>query len=277
MIYVVTSVHNRYQITEKFVDCLLRQTCSGIHLILVDDGSDDGTDQMVLKKMPNATILYGDGNLWWGGALHKAYQWLRDHGSDSDPVLISNDDTVFDETYLETGIRLLREYPDTLVAGSGYGMQSGKQLDGIFTHSFADGTGHLMPPDSQANCASTRSLFLTVGIWKKIGGMHPVLLPHYFSDFEFTIRGYRRGFAIRSFEALKYTFDEGATGNNQYEGLTGKKLFGKKSGCNPLYRLSFIVLSTPLAYLPGHLCHQAGRYLRKLGLFLRIIKRKQER
>ncbi len=276
MIHVVTSVHNRYQITEKFVDCLLAQTVSDIHLVLVDDGSTDGTDAMVKKKMPKTTILYGNGDLWWGGALHKAYQWLIENAASEDAVLISNDDTCFDSRYLETGCELLRQYPDTLIAGSGYGIRSGTHLDGIFQHSFQDGTGHLMPPDSESNCASTRSLFLTVGIWKKIGGFHPVLLPHYFSDFEFTIRGWRKGLQIRSFSQLKYTFDEGATGDNQYDSLTTKKLFGKRSGCNPIYRLSFILLSTPLKYLPVHLCHQAGRYLKKLSLFLKIVRKKQE-
>lgn len=274
MIHVVTSVHNRYQITEKFVDCLLAQTLSAIHLVLVDDGSTDGTDHMVKQKLPDATILYGDGNLWWGGALHKAYQWLMANASDDDAVLISNDDTCFDAAYVETGCQLLKEYPDTLIAGCAYGSRSGEHLDGVFEHSFLDGTGRLMPPDSESNCASTRSLFLTVGIWRRIGGLHPVLLPHYFSDFEFTIRAYRKGFRIRCFEELKFTFDEGATGDNQYDSLTTRKLFGKRSGCNPIYRLSFILLSTPLRYLPGHLCHQIGRYMKKMGLFLKILKKK---
>lgn len=274
MIHVVTSVHNRYQITEKFVESLSKQTCGEIHLLLVDDGSTDGTDAMVKKRLPSVTVLYGDGNLWWGGALHRAYRWLMEHGRDADAVLISNDDTTFDEDYLEKGISLLYRFPDTLVAGSGYGARGGQQLDGIFSHSFTDGTGRLLPPDSEGNCASTRSLFLTVGMWRRIGGFHPVLLPHYFSDFEFTIRAGRKGFRIRSFSELRYTFDEGATGDNQYDGLTAKKLFGKRSGCNPLYRLSFVLLSTPLRYLPSHLWHQAVRYVKKLGLLFRIIRKK---
>ena len=142
MIHVVTSVHNRYNITEKFVECLLTQTCQDIHLLLVDDGSTDGTDAMAKQKLLNTTILYGDGSLWWGGALHKAYQWLMANASDDDDVLISNDDTCFDEHYIETGRRLLKQYPDTMIAGCAYGIRSGKHLDGIFEHSFKDGTGH---------------------------------------------------------------------------------------------------------------------------------------
>ena len=46
MIHVITAVHNRYSITEKFADRLLAQTYKDIHLILVDDGSTDSTADM---------------------------------------------------------------------------------------------------------------------------------------------------------------------------------------------------------------------------------------
>lgn len=105
----------------------------------------------------------------------------------------------------------------------------------------------------------------------KTGGMHPVLLPHYASDFEFTIRAFQKGIQIRSFEELTYTFDEGATGENQYEKLTLKTIFSKRSACNPFYRISFILLSTPPGYLPGHLFHQIRRYMGKIGIMKRIV------
>ena len=72
MIYVITAVHNRYAITEAFVQRLLEQSEKDWNLILVDDGSTDGTADMVKSLVPEAVILNGDGDLWWGGALHKA-------------------------------------------------------------------------------------------------------------------------------------------------------------------------------------------------------------
>lgn len=274
-VYIVTSVHNRYEITKKYLSVLKRQTYQNLFLVLVDDGCTDGTAEMVKQEFPRSVILRGDGNLWWAGGLQKAYQWLKKHVKDMDaPVLINNDDVDYGEDYIETGVRLLKEHPGTMVAGSGYGAGSKKQLDGIFYHDFKDGTGSLLPPGRESNAASTRSLFLTMGDWRKTGGMHPVLLPHYMSDFEFTIRAYRKGIRLRSFPELTYTFDEKATGESEYEKLTLKKVFSRRSNYNPFYRISFVLLSTPPRFLPAHLLHQLGRFAGKLGIFKRLAAEK---
>jgi len=274
MIHIVTSVHDRYSITSKFIEALKRQTVKDLHLILVDDGCTDGTGDMVRRELPDSTVLRGNGDLWWAGGLQMAYDWICDnHLPDEDPVLICNDDTAFADDYLETGIRLLQENPDTLVVATGYGLHNGKMLDGLFTHSYMTGTGALLPPDSEGNCASTRSLFLRVKDWKRTGGFHPVVLPHYASDFEFTIRAHKKGLKLRSFSELSVQFDEGTTGDNDYDKLTRKKLFSKRSNSNPLYKISFICLTTPVYLLPIHLCCQAWRYVKKLGTFFKILRR----
>ena len=43
MIYVITAVHNRYEITKKFISNLKKQTFSDYRLLLVDDGSTDNS------------------------------------------------------------------------------------------------------------------------------------------------------------------------------------------------------------------------------------------
>ena len=160
-----------------------------------------------------------------------------------------------------------------MAVGTGYGARSGEKLDGLFYHSFRDGTGRFLGENQEGNCASTRSLFLKAGDWRRTGGFHPVLLPHYASDFEFTIRAHRKGIRLISYEDLTYTFDEGSTGDNEYDKLTLKKLFSKRSNSNPLYKLSFVILSTPPRYLPGHIAHQLGRYVKKIGIFLKIARK----
>lgn len=60
-----------------------------VRVVLVDDGSSDGTGDAVRREFPDTIVLEGDGQLFWGGGMHKAfaeamkfnpdyYLWLND-------------------------------------------------------------------------------------------------------------------------------------------------------------------------------------------------------
>ena len=261
LLHVVTSVHNRFAITEKFIGMLKQQTYPAVHLILVDDGSTDGTAEMVRAQMPEATILHGDGNLWWGGGMHMAYRWIVGEGAlpDDDMVMISNDDVTFDETYVERAVSLLEHHPDTLITGYGISLQTGKQVDGAVELRFPEGGGYRMEqPEAYGNCASTHSLFLWVKDMKKIGGFHPVLLPHYGSDYEWTYRAHKKGLKIFCSDTLRYDVNEQTTGDKS---SSLKTIFSKRSVSNPIYKLTCAWLTPPL----GLKCASVVTQLVRLG------------
>ena len=269
MIHVVTAAHNRKAVTASFIQTLKSQTYPEIHLVFVDDGCTDGTVEMVRDAMPESTILHGDGNLWWGGAMDMAYHWLSKQSfPDSDNVLICNDDTTFEPDMIERGVQLLQENPGVWPVVMGYAMPSGELKDGLFYHDVRTGEGALLGADQTGNCASTRCVFLRLGDWRKVGGFHPILLPHYASDFEFTIRASRKGFVLKTFSDLVCQYNENTTGVNEYESMTRRKLFSKRSNSNPFYKISFILLSTPMRYWFSHLRHQCKRYASKLSVFM---------
>ena len=43
-------------------------------MIVVDDDSSDRTDEEVKANYPEMTVLQGDGNLWWTGAIFHSDQ-----------------------------------------------------------------------------------------------------------------------------------------------------------------------------------------------------------
>ncbi len=67
-IYIILPVHNRIETTHRFIKCLKRQTYTKFHLILVDDGSTDGTEEYVRTELHDVTVIKGNGNL--GGQGH---------------------------------------------------------------------------------------------------------------------------------------------------------------------------------------------------------------
>lgn len=244
MLYIVTAVHNRKAITEKFVAQLKAQSYRDTRLVMVDDGSTDGTAEMVKKSLPDAVILQGDGNLWWGGALHMAYRWMKKADlNDTDYVMFTNDDVIWENTYLENALDVLKDCPNTLLTGYGVSIQTGEQIDGAVTFKFPAVVGERSAlPQAEGNCASTRSLFFRVADWKRVGGFHPLLLPHYLSDYEWTIRAHRKGLRIYCTDRVRYGVNEATTG---YKKPTLKTVFSKRSVSNPFYKLNFAFMAAP--------------------------------
>lgn len=75
-IVAIIACHNR---REKTLACLetlaagskaaAAQGVGAVEVILIDDGSRDGTATDVARRFPDVRILTGDGTLWWGGAM----------------------------------------------------------------------------------------------------------------------------------------------------------------------------------------------------------------
>lgn len=262
MIYIVTAAHNRRETTKKFAKCISEQTYHKKKLILVDDGSTDGTAEEVHRILSDAVILKGNGNLWWGGALDLAVKWLLRNAQDTDFVMFSNDDVEYGSEYVETGVSILERKEKVLLSGLGYGKESGELIDAPiqWDYKIAEGKKQKSAP-WEGNCTSTRSLFFRIADLKTVGGFHPILLPHYASDYEWTIRACRKGFSVIADDRLSYLLDERTTGNRERNKLSWKKIWSKKSNMNPFYRLSFILLSTPFYYWPSAVVKQ----IRRLG------------
>jgi GT2 family glycosyltransferase len=108
-------VHNRRRYTECALGCLARQTWPDLHAIVVDDGSTDGTAEMVRRDFPDVTLLRGDGSLFWTGAANLGIRHALESASPEDYVLALNDDLEIDDDFVETLVRFAMARPRALV------------------------------------------------------------------------------------------------------------------------------------------------------------------
>ena len=258
-LYILLPVHNRKQITQRIISCLQQQTFQDYHLLLIDDGSTDGTAEMVKEHISSLTIIQGHGNWWWGGSLHQGYLWLKSQNVPaSSMVLIINDDAIFDENYLQTAVSILNNRQKILLISNAYGELSRRLFDGGIHADWKRLKFSLETNPDKINCASTRGLFLYVSDFLNIGGFYPHLLPHYASDYEFTVRAHNKGYALVADEHLKLYANESATGisnfknEKTYVGFL-KHLFSKKYTLHPAYYSNFILLACPWPWKIFHI------------------------
>jgi len=283
-IYILLPVHNRCEVTKRFIDCLKVQTYTNFHLVLIDDGSTDATAHMVCENISNLTIISGAGDWWWAGSLHQGYLWLKKQKiPNSNFILIINDDTIFEPVFFENAVLLLVGKEKMLLLAQYYSLQDGRLIDSGLHVDWKNYTYQQATIHDEINCLSTRGLFLRCSDFMEIGGFFTKLLPHYYSDYEFTIRAHRKGFRLYSDPTLKLWGDEGTTGTHFVEPestlLTLKKMFSVKTIPNPAVISVYIILACPYRWIFINLLriwHNAFTILREALLidFQRIFSLK---
>ncbi|MCB0490377.1 MAG: glycosyltransferase family 2 protein [Cyclobacteriaceae bacterium] len=99
-IYVVIPVYNRKELTRRCLESLSKQTYPKRVVIVIDDGSSDGTSHMIASEFPWVRLLQGGGDLYWTGAVNLGIKYALKEANASDYVLLLNDDLVVHEQYL---------------------------------------------------------------------------------------------------------------------------------------------------------------------------------
>lgn len=275
-------VHNRSAVTERIIDCLVAQTYTNYQLILIDDGSTDNTVQMVQAKIKNVVVLRGKGDWWWAGSLQQGINWLKQHGAgEQDIVMFANDDITFAPDFLQKAAAILAGHEATLLLPhlinekTGLPEETGVEAD-MHRLTFAMATSA-----NKINCLSTRGLFMRMADLRRIGGFHPWLLPHYWSDYEFTMRAHRKGLKLITSAEIAVNLDREQTGYRNFSevaflGLL-KKYFSKRSVLNPIYHSSFVLLVGTWCEMPHNLYviwRDSFAYLK--GNFRRSLSKWQE-
>src|SRR6187401_1451737 len=99
MICIVIPVHNRKKFTADCLQSLRIQTTPADYVIIIDDGSTDGTKEMLRDEFPEVIVIQGDGNLFWTAAINLGVR--RALSLKADYILTLNNDTVAFPDFVE--------------------------------------------------------------------------------------------------------------------------------------------------------------------------------
>jgi GT2 family glycosyltransferase len=210
-IFVVIPVHNRVDYTRECLEDLQIQTHPQTTVVVVDDGSTDGTTQMIRLSFPDVVVVPGDGNLWWTGATNAGVRWCLERADGDDYVLTLNNDTRLGPEFLATILWSAKEAQDALIGSVAVDSRDGATIvDGGVEVSWWTASyravhrgetidaarGEIDGNYVAADVLPGRGTLIPVGVFRSIGLFNEQLLPHYGADYEFARRAVRHGYRV---------------------------------------------------------------------------------
>lgn len=208
MFHIVVPVHNRL---DKTVSCLnsLSKLDEELSILVVDDGSTDGTADFILKNFPEVEMIQGDGKLFWTGAVERGITHiLQKNCSDQDYLILMNNDVRISDldvlrkmsTFVEANQRKVICAPATLsssdpdlyittgvIVRSWFLNITKKIIEGVKSEK------SLLETEIEVDFITGRFLLHPIEIFKKIGNYNSAVLSHYGGDDEFSARCKKQG------------------------------------------------------------------------------------
>ncbi|SRR5579872_6838825 len=203
---VVIPVHNHRERTVRCLESLRRIQYANHSLLVVDDGSRDGTANLLAQRYPDVVVLRGHGNLWWAGATNRGVRHALRNPFDF--VLTLNNDTQVDPLFLSHLVAAAQTHPRSIIGsrinflkhpsriwalGATMRWHNG-QLFHLLEQGTEESTPHLQEPsvrpvETLTGCGT----LIPVDCFRETGYYDARRYPQYHADAEFVLRAAKRG------------------------------------------------------------------------------------
>lgn len=235
----------------------------GFQVIVIDDGSSDGSGDWIRANYPQVQITEGDGNLWWSGSINKGAKFAF-NDKEITHVLWWNNDIVPAKDYFKNLSEIIKKSEEKLIAGSkiymaetpdeiwamggefdpvkgkkemlAFHVKDSPQYQSVIDVHWLPGMGTLVPKKA----------------FDEIGFLDDVNFPQYHGDSDYTYRAFRNGFKIKVFPQLKIYNTTGNTGMKYPEtfGQLRESMRSLRSNYNLKKDLKFYKIhsQSPVAY-----------------------------
>jgi len=113
---IIIIVYNNYTDTKECLESLANITYRNYEVILVDNGSTDGSGEKLKQEYPQHTYIFNKNNLGFAGGVNSGIQYSM--RKNSDYVFLLNNDTIVDKEFLEPLVSTAEKNPSTGIVGS---------------------------------------------------------------------------------------------------------------------------------------------------------------
>jgi GT2 family glycosyltransferase len=282
---ILLPVHNGLNYTInclRLLESMLTQQSSShldISIIVIDDGSTDGTAEWTGKNMPAVIVVKGNGNLWWSGAVNAGARYAMETLS-AEYVLLWNNDIIPSDDYFIRLEEIISHEQEDRIIGSKIYQAKEKNIIWSFGGYFNPCTGNKLmigfgKTDNnefgqvlKVDWLTGMGTIVPTRIIKEIGYWDNINFPQYHGDSDFTYRATIHGFQVIAHPSLRIWNDTSNTGIQHNDSVKGlfRMLTDIKSQYNIKKNIMFYrkYAKTPWACLP-----LLAGYFRLLSGFLK--------
>jgi GT2 family glycosyltransferase len=206
---VVVPVHNKLSLTLRFLESFEQVDYPHYTVIVVDDGSTDGTAEALARLHPRVVRLPGDGRMWWTGGTNCGVRYALRAGYDY--VLTINNDTIVSPDFLGRLVATAQAHPRSLVGarinfldaprklwaiGSYAHWHTGIILQGNCHGGMEDDVIPRLDNPSPVQMLTGCGTLVPADCYHEIGLYDERWCPQYHADSEFTLRAQQHGYRI---------------------------------------------------------------------------------
>ncbi|MBN1583801.1 MAG: glycosyltransferase family 2 protein [Anaerolineae bacterium] len=250
-VYIVTVTWNNVQDTIECLDSLYRVNYSNMHIVVVDNGSTDGTCVILKSRFPDISILEHTENLGFARGYNAGMQWALGQGAEV--VFILNNDTTVDPELLDEWVQYTKQHtePAVWVPKIYYydeptriwcaGARKTRFPPRIKMIGLDKMDGPRFSHPGELDCATGCALLIHRQVLQDVGMFDPIYTPAYQEDYDLCFRIKNRGYKIFYMPTAKVWHKV-----SRSEHQPGSKWYNLGKNTVPLYirhyRLPFLAL-----------------------------------
>lgn len=248
---IIIPTYNRKRLLEQCLRSIKKQSFANYEVVVIIDGSTDGTNSLLKEKYPKVKVIQGNGNWWWTKSVNKGIKVISNYNPEY--ILLLNDDVVLPNDYLISIIKAANENSKCLLGSASKDIKTkefnyiggkrdwGKVWSKPFVYSY---NLKNLPEYIPVNTLPGRGLLIPTEVFSKIGFFDEKSFPQAIADADFSIRANKAGYNL-IVPTCAYLFSYVEEGpDNMYESeycISNffKRLYEKRSNQNLYYLLKF--------------------------------------